>query len=506
MTRQTSTVQGSTVPTSKSTSFDSVSPIDDRHIGTFDKASAESVAAVVAEARRVELEWSSLPPRSRIRHLRAWRHEIWSRRTEFIDLIHRENGKPAEDALLEIVLTLEHIAWAEGHAPRLLRTRRVNPGLLLANYSARVDKVALGVVGVIGPWNYPLYAPNSAISSALAAGNCVVFKPSEYTPAVGARYVQAFHDANPTLPTGVLSLVTGFGDTGAALCRSGVDKIAFTGSTSTGSKIMTTCAETLTPVVMECGGKDPVIVAADADVAAAAEAVAWGAFTNGGQTCIGVERVYVERSVSDEFIAGLVEHARRIRPGGDASATYGPMTMPAQIEIVRGHLEDAAAAGGRALIGGLDSIGPRFIGPTVLVDTPEDCSAVREETFGPTVTVCEVDDLDEAIRRANDHRYALGASVFSRRRGQEIAVRLVCGQVTVNSVIAFAGMGSVPMGGVGASGFGRVHGDEGFAEFCRTRSRVSKMFDIPGFELVTLRRKRWVAQLIDRLLWIRHRA
>ncbi|CCQ14486.1 NAD-dependent aldehyde dehydrogenase [Rhodococcus sp. AW25M09] len=485
--------------------FDSLSPIDDGVVGSFTVDSAESVARKVDLARGAQRMWSAVPPRARARHLRAWRHEIWSNRAELIDLIHRENGKPADDALLEIVLTLEHIAWAERQAPRLMRSRRVNPGLLLANYSARVHTVALGVVGVIGPWNYPLYAPNSAIGSALAAGNCVVFKPSEYTPAVAARYVRAFHEANPSLPLGILTLVTGYGETGAALCRAGVDKIAFTGSTRTGTAIIAACAETLTPVVVECGGKDPVIVAADADIAAAAEAVAWGAFTNGGQTCVGVERVCVDRSVAAEFTGALVRHARAIRPGSSPSATYGPMTMPAQIDIVRRHLADAEASGGRVLIGGLSSIGERFVGPTVLVDTPENCSAVREETFGPTVTVREVDSIDEAIELSNDHRYALGASVFSREQGNVIAAQLVCGQVTVNSVIAFAGMGSVPMGGVGASGFGRVHGDEGFAEFCRTHSRVTKLFDIPGFELVTLRRKRWVMPLIDRLLGMRHR-
>ncbi|WP_230557872.1 aldehyde dehydrogenase family protein [Rhodococcus sp. I2R] len=499
------TVQASVTGDQRSATFDSLAPADDEFIATFTVDSAETVAGVLSTARSAQHAWSSMPPRTRAQHLKAWRHEIWSRRAEFVDLIHRENGKPADDALLEIVLTLEHIAWAEKHAPRLLRTRRVNPGFLLANYSALVDKVALGVVGVIGPWNYPLYAPNSAISAALAAGNCVVFKPSEYTPAVGARYVKAFSDANPELPAGVLSLVTGFGETGAALCRAGVDKIAFTGSSRTGSKIMATCAETLTPVVMECGGKDPVVVAADADIAAAAEAVAWGAFTNGGQTCVGVERVYVERSIAAEFTAALVAHARGIEPGVHGSATYGPMTMPSQIEIVRRHLTDAADSGGRALVGGVHSIGSRFVGPTVLVETPENCSAVREETFGPTVTVREVADLDEAIALSNDHRYALGASVFSRHHGSEIAEQLVCGQVTVNSVIAFAGMGAVPMGGVGASGFGRVHGDEGFAEFCRTRGRVRKLFGIPGFELVTLKRRRWVMPLIDRALSLRHR-
>lgn len=486
-------------------SFDSTSPADDSVIATFSVDDEDTVKRVVSQSREAQLVWAEYSARRRRQVLRAWRREIWSHRAEFVALIHRENGKPTDDALLEIVLTLEHIAWAEKNAARLMRTRRESPGLLLANYSAHVDQVPLGVIGVIGPWNYPLYAANSAVSAALAAGNTVVFKPSEHTTAVGARYVRSFRDANPDIPADVLTMVTGLGPTGAALCQAGVDKIAFTGSTSTGSAIMAQCAPTLTPVVMECGGKDPVLVANDADIDVAAEAVAWGAFTNGGQTCVGVERVYVESAVASRFIDELVAHARTVRPGIDSDASYGPMTMPAQLDVVRRHLHDATAAGGRALIGGLGAVGARFAGPTVLVDTPEDCTAVREETFGPTVTVKIVADINEAVRLANDHQYALGASVFSRHRGNEIATRLECGQVTINSVIAFAGMGSIPMGGARASGFGRVHGKEGFAEFCRSRGRVERTFGVPGFELVSLRRKRWVIPLVDLLLGLRHR-
>ncbi|MBT0567254.1 aldehyde dehydrogenase family protein [Williamsia sp. CHRR-6] len=483
----------------------SLSPLDGSTVVDLPVHEPADVADTVAQARVTAQSWAALPVAQRVHHLRRWRGWMWRHRSEIVDLIHRENGKPADDGLVELVLTLEHLAWVEKNAPRLLRTRRVQPGILLANYSARVDTVALGVVGVIGPWNYPLYAPNGAVGAALAAGNTVVLKPSEYTPGVSQWYVDAFAAANPELPQGVLSLVVGFGETGAALCNAGVDKISFTGSTATGKRILAQCATTMTPAVLECGGKDPVIVAADADVAAAAEAVAWGAFTNSGQTCVGVERVYVHAAVYQPFLDALTRHAAAITPGTSRSATYGPMTMPKQVDIVRRHISDALAAGGRAVIGGIDAIDDRVIGPTILIDTPEDCSAVREETFGPTVTVRSVADVDEAVRLANDHDYALSASVFSKRNGHQIAQRLRAGQVTVNSVIAFAGMGSVPMGGVGASGFGRLHGDEGFSEFVRPRGRVAQGFAIPGFNLVTLNRRPWVMPIIDRVLALRHR-
>src|SRR5690606_32968529 len=282
---------------------------------------------------------------------------------------------------LELVLAIEHLAWAAKHARKVLGPQRRAPGLLLSNQAASVEYHPLGVVGVIGPWNYPVYTPLGSISYALAAGNAVVFKPSEYTPGVGKWLVESFAEAAPEHP--VLQLVTGFGETGAALTRAGVDKLAFTGSAATGKKVMATAAETLTPVVIEAGGKDPLLVDADADLDAAADATVWGAFSNAGQTCAGVERVYVHERVYDAFVAKVVDKAERI----EAGEHYGPMTMPSQLDVVRRHIEDALARGGRALVGGNGAVGERFVRPTVLVDVPEDCSAVREETFGPTVTI-----------------------------------------------------------------------------------------------------------------------
>ena len=223
--------------------------------------------------------------------------------------------------------------------------------MLAANHAAYLEYQPLGVVGVIGPWNYPVFTPMGSIAYALAAGNAVVFKPSEYTPAIGAWLAAAWRAAVPDVAD-VFQVVTGYGETGAALCRAGVGKVAFTGSASTGRKVMAACAETLTPVLMELGGKDAMIVDDDADVVAAADAAVWGAMSNAGQTCIGIERVYATSAVYDRFVAEVTEQVRTLRPGSDDEATYGPMTMASQCGIVRRHVEDALGGGGRAVRGG----------------------------------------------------------------------------------------------------------------------------------------------------------
>ena len=216
----------------------------------------------------------------------------------------------------------------------------------MSNQAATVEYQPLGVVGVIGPWNYPVFTPMGSIVYALAAGNAVVFKPSELTPGVGGWLAATFSEVVPEHP--VLQVVTGLGETGAALCRAGVDKLAFTGSTATGKKVMAACAETLTPVVIEAGGKDAVLVDEDADIDAAADAAVWGACANAGQTCIGVERVYVHERVYDEFLARLVDKAKDLRAEDSPDAKIGPITMPSQLDVIRSHIDDAIARGGRA--------------------------------------------------------------------------------------------------------------------------------------------------------------
>ncbi|MGC9538897.1 aldehyde dehydrogenase family protein [Streptomyces sp. UG1] len=438
----------------------------------------------VDQARRAGAHWSTLPWRERRRALLRWAAYLVRDADALCELVHAENGKPAEDAYLELALALGHIRWSARHAGQALAARRVSPGALMANFQARIERHPLGVVAVIGPWNYPVNTPIGSIAYALAAGNAVVFKPSEHTPAIGKFCVDAFAAANPDLPEGVFTAVFGEGDTGAALVGSGVDLIAFTGSAATGRKVMAAAAERLTPVLMELGGKDPVIVAADADVDAAAEAVAWGAMSNAGQTCIGVERVYVERPVAERFCTALRAGLRDIR-AGDA---YGPMTVADQIDVVRRHLTSAIEAGATALVGGVDALRPPYIDPVVLVDVPESHPAAQEETFGPLVVLRTVDDVEEAVRLANGTRFGLGATVFSRRHGRAIARRLRCGTVSVNAMLAYAAIPALPMGGVGDSGFGRIHGLEGLLAFTRTQSLARQRFPIPGMSLPTFRR------------------
>ena len=464
--------------------FQSLDPATGEPVGTFPVHSEADVRAAVARARPAAEWWAGLGFSGRAERLGAWRAALATRTGELAELIHREGGKPVDDAVIELATAIEHLHWAPRNAERVLGPRRVRPGLLVANLAATLEYQPYGVVGVIGPWNYPVFTPLGSIVYALAAGNAVVFKPSEYTPAVGRWLVDSFAAVVPEQP--VLGLVTGAGPTGAALCRSGVDKLAFTGSTATAKKIMAACAETLTPVLLECGGKDAMIVAADADVRAAADAAAWGGMANAGQTCIGIERVYAVDEVYDEFVTALADRARTLRPG----AAYGPATMPAQLEVIRRHVTDALARGGRAVVGGAGSVRPPYAYPTVLVDVPEDAAAVREETFGPTLTVTRVADVDEAVEKANASAYGLGAAVFARSGGEAIARRIRSGMTSVNSVLSYAGVGALPFGGVGESGFGRIHGDDGLREFARAKAISRPRFRAP-IDVTRFDRKPW---------------
>lgn len=479
----------------------SVNPATGAVVAEFPVQSEDEVRAVVSRAKRVAEWWAGRTPAERERRLLRWARWLVRHSAELAALLEAEQGKPRDTAFVELVPTLEQIRWAARHAERVLRPRRVHPGLVMANHSAVVEYRPCGVVGVIGPWNYPVFTPaGQMLAYALAAGNTVVLKPSEYTPALGKFVVDAFAAANPDAPEGVVSLVTGFGETGAALCRSGVDKIAFTGSAATGKRVLRACAENLVPAVLECGGKDVLIVAEDADPAAAAKAAAWGGFANGGQTCVGIEQIYVTEAVKEQFLRELAGQLAGVRAG----SAYGPMTTPQQLDVVRRHIDSALDSGATALVGGRAAIRPPYVDPTVLVDPADDAAAVCEETFGPTLTVRTVSDVDEAVRLANSRGFALGAAVFSRRHGEEIASRVRAGQVAINCALSFVGIPALPFGGVGESGFGRIHGAEGLREFAVTKSYAKQLFPLPLLDTVTLRPSRLTVKAIGLLMRIRH--
>ncbi|MEV4480452.1 aldehyde dehydrogenase family protein [Micromonospora coxensis] len=445
----------------------STSPATGEEAGRFPVATADDVARAVDRARAAADWWAGLGFTGRRERLLRWRALLARRIEELAQLVHVEGGKPVPDAIVEILTAIEHIDWAARNAGRVLGPRRVRSRLILAEFTGHLEYQPYGVVGVIGPWNYPVFTPIGSAAYALAAGNAVVLKPSEYTPAVGQWLVDSFAEVVGEQP--VLTAVHGLGDVGAALCRSGVGKLAFTGSTATAKKVMAACAETLTPVLLEAGGKDAMIVDSDADLDAAAEACVWGALTNAGQTCIGIERVYAVDPVFDAFVGKVVAKAERLTVGAEG-ADIGPITMPSQLDVIRRHIDDAIGAGGRVVLGGPDAVRPPYVHPTVLVDVPESSAAVREETFGPTLTINRVRDADEAVRRANALSYGLGGSVFGRRRAVAIARRLRSGMASVNSALTFAGMSTLPFGGVGDSGFGRIHGEDGLREFGRAKS------------------------------------
>jgi acyl-CoA reductase-like NAD-dependent aldehyde dehydrogenase len=459
--------------------FESHSPADGRIIATFPAMDSEQVQEVVDRARIAAHWWADLGFDERRRRLLRFKGVLARKSRELAELVHAENGKPTDDALLEILLSVEHANWAALNAEKVLKRRAVRPGMLTLNQAAHVRYEPLGVVGVIGPWNYPVFTPIGSIVYALAAGNAVVFKPSEYTPAVGRWLIEAIAEVVPEQP--VAQLITGFGQTGAALCRSGVDKISFTGSTPTGKKVMAECAPSLTPVLLECGGKDAVLVDRDADLEKAADVAAFGAFSNAGQTCVGVERAYVHQDVYDEFLGLVAQKSRGLSPGIGPDSSYGPMTMPAQLDVIRAHVRDALDRGGEAVVGGPESVGAGVVEPIVLARVPEDSLAVMEETFGPTLVVNPVRDMDEAVDRANAADFGLAASVFSGSRStlERCAQRLRAGMVSMNSWVMYAGVGALPWGGVGQSGFGRIHGPDGLREFARAKSTTRERFSLP---------------------------
>ena len=460
-----------------SKTFTSLNPSNGQIIGRYPVFTPQQVALAVDHARTASADWIALGFGGRKKVLLNWSNHIIENIEQIAQLITLETGKPLSDSRLEIANTVNHIGWAARHAEEIMRTSHRAPGALMANMSATVERSALGVVGVIGPWNYPIFTPMGSIAYALAAGNTVVFKPSEFTPGVGMWMDESFNSIAPF--PGVFTTITGLAETGSALCTSAINKLSFTGSTRTAKLVAAACATQMTPVVLECGGKDPVIVAADANLDRAVDATIWSAMANAGQSCIGAERVYVDEKVADIFIEKAIALASTLKAGAPGEGNYGASTMPSQIGVITSHIKSAIKDGGKFAYGSLKSVQEPFVQPIILVDVPEDSTAVREETFGPIIIINRVKSMKEAIALANDSRYGLGANIWSKRQGKRIASQLHCGMVAINSTFSFAAIASVPFGGVKDSGYGRIHGPEGLLEYTYARTVVRTRINLP---------------------------
>jgi acyl-CoA reductase-like NAD-dependent aldehyde dehydrogenase len=453
--------------------FEKCDPATGEVIGQYKNFSRDEVFACVNAAQLASNRWAEFGFTARKKILLKWASFITKNQKEIAQLVASECGKPIGDASLEVSIAIDHIAWAAKHAEQIMQKQDRPAGLLMFNMKAQVQRSPLGVVGVIGPWNYPIFTPMGSIAYALAAGNTVVFKPSEFTPGVGKWLADSFAQIAPF--ENILTTVTGLPDTGKALTESRVNKISFTGSTRTAKKVAASCADRMIPVVLECGGKDPVIVDTDADLKLAAEYALWSAMANAGQSCIGAERVYVVESVAEKFIEIITKMAKKIEVGKD----YGPATMPSQLKVIQSHLDDAKEKGAKFLVGAADSVKGAFVEPVIMVDVPENSTAMTQETFGPTLAINKVLNTDEAIRLSNASSYGLAAAVFSKRNGEKIASKLACGMVSINSVFLFAAIPSVPFGGYKDSGYGRIHGAEGLLEYTYARTVVKTRFKIP---------------------------
>ncbi|MGE0549343.1 MAG: aldehyde dehydrogenase family protein [Kofleriaceae bacterium] len=473
----------------------SYNPATGELLGTVPIHSAADVDLAVGRARVAAERWAALSFAARTDQLTAFRKALAANVDQLAELMHRENGKPMLEAYQELMLAIGHVQHAMSRAESAMAPRRVSAGLM-ANYRATISYQPLGVVGVIGPWNYPMFTPLGSIAYALAAGNAVVFKPSELMPLLGVKLGEIAAGAF-SIPD-VLQVVTGAGTTGAALAKAAIDKISFTGSAATGKRVMIAAAERLTPVLLELGGKDPMIVCDDADVEKAAEACVFGSLVNAGQMCISVERVYVADAIHDRFVESVMGYVGKIRTDGE-HRQIGAMTSASQVTIVKDHLSDALAKGAKALTGGPDAIQGNFIKPTVLTNVDHSMKVMTEETFGPVVSIQRVRSIDEAVKLANDTKYGLGSSVFSASSARSIAARLRSGMTSINSVLAFGAIPGLPFGGIGESGFGRIHGDEGIREFTRTHSIAEEVVPMP-INLMSFRQPRDMSKRIRAMI------
>jgi acyl-CoA reductase-like NAD-dependent aldehyde dehydrogenase len=479
-------------------------------IGHVPDMTAAEVAELARRARAAQPAWEALGFDGRGRVLRRMQRWLMDNADRVIGTICSETGKTYEDAqIAELFYGAAAFGfWAE-KAPRYLADEKIHSSSIFVKGKRLVLRYRpMGLIGVIGPWNYPLVNSFGDCIPALAAGNSVILKPSEITPLTSLLLAQGLAECG--LPDGVFAVATGRGATGAAVLDE-VDMVMFTGSTATGRKVGVRCAERLIPASLELGGKDPMIVLADANIERAANHAAYYSMFNCGQTCISIERCYVEAPIYDDFVKRVTQKVRAIRqgvPSGPGSVDVGSLTFPPQVETVERHVEEAREHGATVLTGGHRGRDKGYwFQPTVLVDVNHDMACMREETFGPTLPIMKVADAEEAIRLANDSEYGLCAAVFSGdiARGEAVARRVNAGAVTVNDALVNYTALELPMGGAKpGSGVGYRHGPGGIRKYCRHQSLLISRFN-PRRDVHMYPYNAWRTRLLGRVLAVLNR-
>jgi len=453
----------------------SINPATGEVLAHVEKTPTALVPQIVARARAAQSPWAKLPIKERCATLRNLRDRIMASRNALADTVVRESGKPRVEALFaDVFVALDSAEYWSRNAQAALRTQRV-PHHSVAAKAKRgyLAYEPLGLIAIISSWNYPLAIPMSQIIPALAAGNAVVCKTSEFTPQCGELIQKLFTDAG--FPQNLVTVVQGGGEVGQALIDAAPDKVLFTGSVATGKRVAEACAKKLIPTVLELGGKDAMIVLADADLQVASSAAVWGSYTNCGQVCLSVERLFVEQAIQQKFVDLCVGKTKKLRlgPGGDPATDVGPLIRPQHVQRMTELVDDAVSRGAKVLCGGnaRRDLGPNFFEPTVIVGVDSSMKLFQEETFGPILAIQTVKDAKEAVQRANDSPFALAASVWTSnpKKGKSIAKQLRAGAVMVNDAISYFGIAEAPHGGCGASGWGRTHGRAGLLEMVQMK-------------------------------------